>query len=379
MSARRGIFALAALAPAFAGCGAASYLLPQGARLHADCSCLPCADAFCLTPHADLSCAAFAIEGSEASPPLPFVEENAESETSEEENSVLVPLDALSSQSSDEFLGDTGEILPLIAPGHALNDEASENVGESVLLAESLPPGLSDRELPPPVLMESEDEALASRVRDAALALEAAQNGLRSSPRKSTDVTVGLLPDPIERDPAPAIPTPEPLPSIEQAPRRLAETVEPGRADYVNAPLAKLPRPGLLPHGRLHDGVVRPGLVAGIRHGMVGHREPPEPVPFVVYERVSPKFFPVPTRPAFEPALANYIVPALPVDGSSPRPKSSGFAPPSLGMPPKLEADGTAGEETLPRPLPTMEALPLPQPGAEFPPAPSLDVPDSDL
>ena len=42
---------------------------------------------------------------------------------------------------------------------------------------------------------------------------------------------------------------------------------------------------------------LRPGLIAGLHGRIAAHREPPEPVPFVVYERAAPRFLPVPTRP----------------------------------------------------------------------------------
>jgi hypothetical protein len=221
------------------------------------------------------------------------------------------------------------------------------------------------------VIVETEEDA---RI---ALALEAAS--LASSPRRlSTDVAVGSLRGPIERDPPPTESQALELPLVPPAPQ-LVESGGPARADYVNAPLAKVAGRLHLPHRRLADGVImRPGLIAGLHGRIAGHREPPEPVPFVVYERVAPRFLPVPTRPAFEPATAAYATHVSPDAAPGYRitpPLSvtpSPFAPPPA--PPKADPNmAPPAEETLPRPLPAMEALPLPQPGTALPPAPRID------
>lgn len=344
MAFRSGIFTLAALAPVIAGCGVAKHFLPGGARHDGGHLNVSPGESCLLPPDAELSCAAFAIEGSAASPPV-FLEDGEIVEEVEE--------------------GDS-DPLPLTAPG---SDDAKK-MDRSVL---EPPPSMkaAGYELPAPVVVETEEDA---RI---ALALEAAS--LASSPRRlSTDVAVGPLREPTEQDPLPHESQALDLPLVPPA-SRLIENDEPARADYVHAPLAKVASRLHLPHRRLADGVVmRPGLIAGLHGRIAGHRETPEPVPFVVYERVAPRFLPVPTRPAFEPATAAYaahvspdvapryrITPPLSVTPSP-------FAPPPA--PPKADLNiAPPAEETLPRPLPAMEALPLPQPGTALPPAPRID------
>jgi hypothetical protein len=343
------IWTLAALAPVIAGCGVAKHLLPGGTR-H-DGASYSTSEGCLFPPDAELSCAAFAVEGSAASPP------------------------ALLEESEPE-------LLPLTAPG---GDEANAHDASGVdpsendpSAAKSLPTtAAAGFELPAPVIVETEEEARRS------LALEAAS--LTTSPRRtSTDVTIGPLKEPIERDP-PSMQAQQPdLPLVPPAPR-LPAAGGPVRADYVNAPLAKVARHLHLPHGRIRDGAgMRPGLIAGLHGRIAGHREPPEPVPFVVYERVAPRFLPVPTRPAFEPATATYAAYASPGApqgisirpplGITPSPFAEPQAPPTNNSPPAKPAGALPPpEETLPRPLQPMDALPLPQPGATLPPAPRID------
>lgn len=340
MSVRSGILTLAALAPVLGGCGIARHVLPGGARYDSGGAGVSECESCLLPPEAELSCVAFAVEGSTVSPPV-FLEDVETVEDGQPEE------------------------LPLTAPG----TEEAEEPDRSILEPPSSTQAVG-YDLPAPALVETEEEFRQS------LALQAASIA-SSTRRPSRDETVGALREPIERDPPPTESQEVELPIVPPA-QRLAERDEPVRADYVNAPPAKVVRHIHLPRRRIGDGVLmRPGLIAGLHGRIAAHREPPEPVPFVVYERVAPRFLPVPTRPAFEPATATYAAYASPpaAPGIIIRPPLSP-PPPSASSPAPGATDSSTAspaEETLPRPLPSMDVLPLPQPEANLPPAPRID------
>jgi hypothetical protein len=90
---RSGIFTLAALAPVITGCGVAKQFLPGGARHDGGRIDLSHCENCLLPPDAELSCAAFAIEGSAASPPV-FLEDGEFVEEVDEGDSEPLPLTA---------------------------------------------------------------------------------------------------------------------------------------------------------------------------------------------------------------------------------------------------------------------------------------------